>query len=296
MEYNKFGVKKHGMMRLWKEIFDDADEYINLLFSSYYNDKLFVARYNHDRLISQLCCIPYTFDTACNIVVSNHDSICENICRTMIKGGYLCGLATLPGYRKSGIMSSLISSSNMALDNDGFIISFLIPASDNLRLYYNKFGYADISYYTNIIYALEYKNINGIIVDYDYDKRLYYVDIDDNKYVIYDIDSRILKSDNIVSASNESYGLNEIYAYFEYAVKSIDGIVIRHSYSDFITILKENIISGGHVLFIKDENNKPSGLLFCSNITEGEATVQLLGCRIRGVGKCPSPYFEKSVA
>lgn len=276
MEYNRFGAKKHDMMRLWKETFDDTDEYIDLLFKSYYDDELFVARYDSGRLISQLCCIPYTFNILCNNVVSYNDSADVRTCQTMIKCGYLCGLATLPEYRKSGIMSSLISVSNMSSYNNGFIISFLIPASDTLRLYYNKFGYVDVSYFTNRVYSLRNICIDNLIVDYNYDKQLYYIDIDDNGYIVADINKCILEDDNIVCVSNETYELNNIYTYFNYAVKSIEGIVIRHSYYDFITILKESITNGGHVLFIKDKNNKPSGLLFCSNITEGEATVQLL--------------------
>lgn len=276
MDDNKFEIKKRDMMCLWKAVFNDADEYINLLFNSYYNDEMFVARYDHDRLISQLCCIPYRFSAICDMINAGSDNSCVGSCQTMIDCGYLCGLATLPEYRNSGIMSSLINMSDIYLRNNGFAISFLIPASKNLRLYYGKFGYTDISYYTSRIYIERGENTKNYIIDYNHTKSLYSVETGVYKYSVIDVNEYLIKDFGDVCMSCESRDMNIIYAYLRYAVGRIHGIVIRHSYFDFITVLRENIIGGGYVLFIKDGNNKPSGLLFCSNITEGEATVQLL--------------------
>lgn len=268
---------KQDMMRLWKNVFGDSDGYIDLFFKNYYNEKLFDTVYSDDKLVSQLCCVPYVFKFLNNCDKHSYHKSTNSKLENIIKAGYLCGLATLPEYRNKGIMSSLIHKSNRDMRREGFAVSFLIPASKELRIYYDKFGYIDISNYWNTILDRNVFNNKEITIDYSRNNILYNITFGDtDKYVVVSINDCIRDIELRNLSPYSSNDVKELYDYFCKTVSHIEGCVLVHSYLDFITILRENYLNRGYVLCIKDEDNKPSGMLFCSNIREGEATVQLL--------------------
>lgn len=58
------------------------------------------------------------------------------------KAHYLCGAATLPKYRRLGIMSELIEYALNDAAKNGDVYSLLFPASEELYSFYEKFGYS----------------------------------------------------------------------------------------------------------------------------------------------------------
>lgn len=114
------------MREIWSEVFGDTSDYISLLFDNYYAKENVSAFIYMGRVVASTFSIPYTFKNA------------EN---NLLRGQYLCGLATLPPFRKLGIMGQMLKdweSQAKAADLD---FLFLIPADDHLREYYHRLGY-----------------------------------------------------------------------------------------------------------------------------------------------------------
>lgn len=131
----EFNKRKRDMMELWKLTFHDSDDYIKLVFDTYFSlDNSFV-RYEDNRLISALLGVSYKFQA--------YD---KKNNKKEIKGFYLCGLATHPDWRRKGIMSQLMEEAEKSAKTRGYDITFLIPADDHLREYYRQKGYQTSSY------------------------------------------------------------------------------------------------------------------------------------------------------
>jgi predicted acetyltransferase len=115
---------------IWKQVFGDSDEFIDLFFRNRYSvDSALVYR-QAGRITSMIFFPGYDFKYG------------ENYGRL----GYICGAATLPDFRGRGIMSELIAGAFDEMRSRGDEFSALIPASDSLYAYYAKFGYQDFFY------------------------------------------------------------------------------------------------------------------------------------------------------
>lgn len=127
--------RREDMMKLWKDTFHDSDRYVRLVFDNYYTlDNSFVT-YHENRIIAAILCIGYEFQI-----------LAKEGAREKIKGMYLCGLATHPDWRRKGIMSRLMDEAEKAARKRGYNMTFLIPADDYLRLYYERKGYQTVSW------------------------------------------------------------------------------------------------------------------------------------------------------
>lgn len=126
---------KKDMMELWKKTFHDSDRYIQLVFDTYYRPENAFTVYDGDLLIASLLGVGYGF------LRKDKDGKKESY-----QGFYLCGLATHPEYRRRGIMGELMKQAEESAKRRGFDITFLIPADDHLRRYYEGKGYATVSY------------------------------------------------------------------------------------------------------------------------------------------------------
>lgn len=276
---------KKDMMNLWKATFGDSDEYIKLVFDEYFNIDNVDYIYDNTLLVSSLFSVKYYLGYN-NICYDNDNNICIDKFKNKLSSAYLCGLATLPDYRNKGLMSKLINRYNTKLLNDKVAISFLIPADSNLKYFYKKVGYVDMSYYNADIYTsihsfddlLDYNisEYDNCIIKISNKKHVDYIVVDVNKYfcsVLNNV-SEISNSDSSL-ITNDSL-LNAIYNYLCESAIGCSGLRIYYSYKDFINVIRENIINKGKILFIKNHDNKPLGLLVCSNIVEGAVNVQLL--------------------
>ncbi|MCM1075537.1 MAG: GNAT family N-acetyltransferase [Ruminococcus sp.] len=260
--------RKEEMMRLWKDTFHDSDKYINLVFDNYYHeDKCFVSEMN-DKIVSGMLCVPYKLGLSINknnqlddrknlksINVDNNKDI------LFLRSIYQCGLATVPYLRHRGLMSKLINSANCNLHENNFAISFLIPSDGEKRLFYHKFGYRNISYLNIERYTSLHTFKNGIyIIDNTISNQLKIKLNKGKKYNIY-----------IVADCKKEY-----FEWYKILSNNMSGCRVLHTFEDFRILIEENIISGGKILFLTANDNKPLAMLFCSNIEEDETTVQLL--------------------
>ena len=112
---------------IWKEVFNDTDEFIGSYFARRYSADTTLVYREGGRIASMIFFPHYDF------------SIGESIYGT----GYICGAATLPQYRNRGLMGLMIEASHDAMRVRGNSFSILIPASDTLYDYYRRFGYRE---------------------------------------------------------------------------------------------------------------------------------------------------------
>ena len=117
---------KKDMKQLWVATFHDREEYVDLVFDTYFRPEYCAWKYEGDRLVATLLGVPYKFDSLYG----------------SLSGLYLCGLATDPDYRGHGVMSQLLEEINSTARQQGFDFTFLIPADEGLRRYYSDRNYS----------------------------------------------------------------------------------------------------------------------------------------------------------
>lgn len=126
-----------GMKELWKDTFHDSEEYVDLVFDSYFNPDYIEYHEVNGRVVSALLGIPYKFGND----------------KYTVNGVYLCGLATDPKFRKKGIMGELLDRINERMDKKGYAFTFLIPANEGLKRYYIDCQYIPFSYRNEVHYV-----------------------------------------------------------------------------------------------------------------------------------------------
>lgn len=122
-----YPLKEHipYLKDMWKSIFGDTDSYIDLFFNHRFSSDSSLVYIRDDRPISMLFFPQYDM----------------KFYNQTVKAGYICGAATLPEYRSSGIMSEMIKYSFSVMKDRGDAFTVLIPASRGLYKYYERFGY-----------------------------------------------------------------------------------------------------------------------------------------------------------
>lgn len=128
---------------IWKDVFGDSDEYLNLFFSEKYKDENTLLAIEEGRVVASLQMLPYEI-TFYNEKITFY---------------YLAGLATLPAYRNRGLMAQLIKKSHELMRERQIPLSILIPAEESLFAYYERFGYAQAFQKSTNSFSLTLKEI-----------------------------------------------------------------------------------------------------------------------------------------
>lgn len=116
---------KEQVRQLWKQCFNDSDEFIELYFRMRYTDNINSYIEEDGKVIAALQRIPYP--VTCGGVV--------------LPVGYISGACTHPAYRNRGIMSRLLAEVHRQMYEEGKVLSMLIPAEEWLKGYYARSGY-----------------------------------------------------------------------------------------------------------------------------------------------------------
>lgn len=248
---NDADIRKE-MMRLWKDTFHDSDEYVNLVFDSYFNPELVEYEEREGRVVSAMMAVPYRFGNG----------------RSRLKGLYLCGLATEPKYRRKGIMSGMMDRLAKRMQASEYSFMFLIPADAGLQRYYKDQGFVNAFYrikdrYTSVHdFNLEYENIlNGEDERIRGIKRRYCERI-------------ICKKLSYVPVSTEDE-IERVISYIMECELSGKDLGILHSAKDLSVAIKECIISGGCIYYCLNYENRITGVAFTA-IDENVVSVYLL--------------------
>lgn len=234
-------------MKLWKQTFHDSDDYIKIVFGNYFNPDYVETHIVDGQLVAALLGVPYVF-------IKNNKKI---------KALYLCGLSTDINYRGRGIMSSLIENINNRAAQNGFDITFLIPADPGLSRYYYDRGYVNAIFKTDLRFTSNHEFIEPIRLPNDenhhkrktYESRPFYI----SDYYEMDDASKCAALEYVHSHESDS-----------------DVFVMLHSVADMVAAIKENEISGGLTLVLRDNvDNNVGGFAVCLPM-DGEVAVKYL--------------------
>lgn len=258
---------KNQMMKLWKDTFHDSDDYIKLIFDSYFNPDYIAYRIKDDKIISALLGVPYSFKSKINPDVS-------------LRGLYLCGLATNPNQRGNGIMSELIEEINKRAADLKFDFTFLIPANEGLFKYYSDRGYSESVFRIKNEYFSTHDFKNEYItklISHSHDRKLESGTIINQKEVekqfhrelnYYDT-IRVLKIKN-----PDSRILRLISNYISKFESSQHFLMLNHSPEDVAIAIDENEISEGSIIIAINQKGEIIGISFLAIGDDDDITVQ----------------------
>ena len=117
---------KQQVWDMWKTVFGDPDEYMEVYFGHKYRNEQTLLYMEGGKAVASLQMLPYQF----------------TFCDTEIPVIYLSGVATLPEARKRGYAGQLvIRSLEIAREKDVTLI-LLVPQEEGLLQFYDKFGFA----------------------------------------------------------------------------------------------------------------------------------------------------------
>lgn len=112
-------------MQLWREAFNDPEEYVQTYFSRIYRSEDSVCIKDGGNVVAALQTIPFTL--ACG----SED----------LPAAYVSGVAVKDEFRGQNIGTELMHQAHFNMFNDGKVFAVLIPAEPWLREWYGKLGY-----------------------------------------------------------------------------------------------------------------------------------------------------------
>ncbi|MDO5570500.1 MAG: GNAT family N-acetyltransferase [Bacteroidales bacterium] len=112
------------LKKIWKDIFQDSDTYIDNVFNGISNDQAFYIK-DVGNIVSMAFMTPYDLKVNDRIV----------------KCGYFFGAATLPEKRNKGYMEKIIDMTKIAAKKNNMSAIILIPATTSLFNYYKRFDF-----------------------------------------------------------------------------------------------------------------------------------------------------------
>lgn len=238
---------KEGAEKLWMNTFHDSEEYVKLIFNTFYNDGLVECAVRDNKIVSSLLGIPFKFRYNKNrdCITRQHPSYKDYMSRVELRGLYLCGLATYPEYRGLGLMSGLINEVLERAVASGYDLVFLIPANSDLREYYRKFGFEDaFPKWTGVIEPEKIaKNGCGVRIEY-------FNTLDSLLENI-----KISEKDGLTQFCKEFDGL-------ERESLSKGSFYITRSEKELFVAIRECFVSGGRIYIARGEGNELEGMAF----------------------------------
>lgn len=238
------------MARLWIKTFGDSQEYVDLLFDNYFDLNLIEYYEEKGIIIASLLGIPYEF---------------KNGFQTL-KGLYLCGLCTETAFRKQGIMSYLLDKINNRV-KEKFDISFLIPATEELQIFYQARDYH------KGIYRVEekYTNAHNFDNDFLYENNREEERIRKLKNNFY----KNLKVD-ILKANDEKEKIKVIEFIEKEEKEHKSCLILQHGTKNLKVVLAENEIDNGKIFICKTPDNIVTGVGFINSIENGRIMIPAL--------------------
>ncbi len=117
---------KQQVWDMWKTVFGDPDDYMEVYFRHKYRNEQTLLYMEGEKAVTSLQMLPFQF----------------TFCDTEIPVIYLSGVATLPEARKRGYAGQLvIRSLEIAREKDVPLV-LLVPQEEKLLHFYDKFGFA----------------------------------------------------------------------------------------------------------------------------------------------------------
>ncbi len=233
---DKYGLKElygveaiQGMTALWRDVFGDSDEYIDLVLRSWYTPAISMLWADDKGPAAML--LGHKF----NIVVPKC-RVADNA--AMLRGIYLSGLATREDMRGCGIMTQMIREIYSRAVRHKYDLLFLIPASESLRKWYERFSFFN----TGLRYTLD---VSAVELDCGFLNSIPCCTGESKWYS--EVDGRYM-------SEQEKY-INSTLARMRYFDHNVSAAQIFYSSDDIFTALIENKISGGDTLLYYSEED-----------------------------------------
>lgn len=246
---------RHDMMQLWKETFNDSDEYIRLVFDAYFDPEY--VEYELDSkgdVCASLLGVPY----------------CFGMHNKQIKGVYLCGLATRSEKRGCGIMTNLINRMGERMRKLGYAFMFLIPADVGLQKFYSDRKFV----------AAFYRRTDNYTASHDFTTE-YFKSLRQEDGQIKELRIRQYEALRVSYCEGRCFDLPDDAGILSELIDFISNSERRVSIEmpmiqthDQIEIfLRETLISKGRIYYVKNEHGDLSGVAL--TVSEGESVVVL---------------------
>lgn len=149
---------KSAVKKIWRECFDDSDEYLDMFFSQVYDPAHVMVSEREGKTVSSLLLQPFAM----------------NFHGVELPAKYICGAATLPRFRMQGIMSELLRSALNRCYREGALLCCLIPAHSYLYAYYRNYGfcpafYSSLCSYTDV-HPFKHEGVYNPVSELDTDR------------------------------------------------------------------------------------------------------------------------------
>lgn len=118
-------LSRPEIIRMWKTVFNDSDEFMEMYFRLKYKDENTLIKIQDGKVAASLQMLPYSITFYGNVLPI----------------AYISGAATLPEERKKGYMEELLAASFSEMKKRNIPITTLIPQEDWLFGFYEKYGY-----------------------------------------------------------------------------------------------------------------------------------------------------------
>lgn len=119
---------KEETREIWKQVFNDPDNFIDLYFSRVYRSEYNVCCQIDGKVVAALQTLPYTM-------------LCDG---REVKTVYVSGVSTRPEYRRQDIGNNLMRQAHFRVYYREIVFASLIPAEEWLYEWYEKCGYARV--------------------------------------------------------------------------------------------------------------------------------------------------------
>lgn len=120
-----------SLISLWHTVFGDSHDYIKLIFNKDFSDSILCfGLVEEEQVVSAF----YLLKSVLSFEGKNYT------------GYYLYAAATLPEYRKKGIMSNLIEEAKAYCEKEKLDFISLVPSNDSLYSYYSKSAFVEAMY------------------------------------------------------------------------------------------------------------------------------------------------------
>ncbi|WP_370799246.1 GNAT family N-acetyltransferase [Xylanibacter rarus] len=119
---------KEETREIWKQVFNDPDNFIDLYFSRVYRSEYNVCCQIDGKVVAALQTLPYT------MLYDGRE----------VKTVYVSGVSTRPEYRRQDIGNNLMRQAHFRIYYREIVFASLIPAEEWLYEWYEKCGYARV--------------------------------------------------------------------------------------------------------------------------------------------------------
>lgn len=214
---------KQQTRELWKTCFPtDSEEFLYIYFEDKYTDASNITRREGTQVVAAGQLLPYSM----------------NFYGSTVHTGYFSGVGTLPEYRGYGLASQIISEGHRRLYEQGGVLSFLIPGSEELRHFYERPQHG--AFWTSTFRAEVELTPTGE------------------------------EDAHIVIEEPEEWGEN-LYVYYQQRCRTYP-FIFKSSLNDFFAALETCDLEGGFVLVAR---NKSRIVGLCWGVQESDGRVML---------------------